>query len=79
MHTRAEATANLLLCPCSVNVTVVQDGDFVLITLDNPNFSKKGDWLGLYLASADPTQTAPLKWSYCVPCDYSCCRHDWGL
>lgn len=32
-----------------------------------PNFDAKGDWIGLYLESADPTMTAPLKWTYLVP------------
>ena len=52
--------------PCRVNASVVQDGDFVLLEIDNPAHAK-GDWVGLYLASADPTQTAPLKWTYCIP------------
>ena len=51
----------------TLNATSVDDGEYVHVAINNPAFKKSGDWLGLYAADADPTTTAPLKWSYCVP------------
>lgn len=42
------------------------DGEFVGVAINNPGF-KRGDMIAMYLASADFTMTAPLKWTYCEP------------
>lgn len=57
---RADATVAL-------NASVAADGDFVRISVNNPGFAAKGDWIGAYAADADPGATVPLKWTYFDP------------
>ena len=45
----------------------VRDGDFVLVQVDNPAFAQRGDFVAMYLADVDPSETVPLKWTYLLP------------
>jgi len=45
----------------------VRDGDFVLVEVNNPGFAQRGDFIAMYLADADVTETVPLKWTYMLP------------
>ena len=45
----------------------VADGDFVQVQIDNPQHAARGDFVALYLASAAPVDTVPLKWTYLLP------------
>ena len=50
----------------TLNATLTTDGGYVAVRATNTAYAR-GDWVGLYLASADPTATSPLKWTYCDP------------
>ena len=45
----------------------VADGDFIQVQVDNPEHADRGDFVALFLASAAPEETVPLKWTYLLP------------